>query len=99
MEELVDAFLYLGPRDLRLFEPIPVDIALDEEYMRELERRMVLQGFPGAKIGSAEFRRRIVKRAEDPLLRMPKGPNIAAEGDRLVKVCLERKIDDNPPPK
>jgi hypothetical protein len=73
MEELVDAFLYLGPQDLRLFEQIPADIALDEDYMKELHRRMALVAYPpGAAMSSAEFNRQIVESAEDPLLRMPK---------------------------
>jgi hypothetical protein len=36
MEELVDAFLYLGPQDLRLREKIPADIALDACGYRKL---------------------------------------------------------------
>jgi Domain of unknown function (DUF3471) len=96
MENLVDAFLYLGPQDLRLREQIPADIALDEDYERELQRRMVLQGFPGAGTGSAEFHRQIVASAEDPLFRMPKQPP-AAHLDLLVKNCLERKSSNEPP--
>lgn len=38
MEELVDAFLYLGPQDLRLKEKIPADIALDASYRAEFQR-------------------------------------------------------------
>jgi hypothetical protein len=37
VEELVDAFLYLGPQDLRLREKIPADIALDVTYRTELQ--------------------------------------------------------------
>jgi hypothetical protein len=74
VENLVDAFLYLGPQDLRLREQIPADIALDEDYVRELQQRMVLQGFPGAGMRLAEFNRQIVKSAEAPLLSLPKGP-------------------------
>jgi hypothetical protein len=32
MEDLLDAFLYLGPQDLRLKEKMPADIALDADY-------------------------------------------------------------------
>jgi hypothetical protein len=39
MEDLVDAFLYLGPQDLALREHFPAYIALDTEYMAEVQRR------------------------------------------------------------
>ncbi len=52
MDELVDAFLYLGPQDLRLTEQIPADIALDDDYASELQRREALLGVrPGAVEG------------------------------------------------
>jgi hypothetical protein len=38
METFVDAFLYLGPQEFRLNEPMPADIALDADYMAELQR-------------------------------------------------------------
>src|SRR5580700_9014476 len=34
----VDAFLYLGPQDLRLKEKLPADIALDEDYRSESQK-------------------------------------------------------------
>jgi hypothetical protein len=34
----VDAFLYLGPQDLRLKEKLPADIALDEDYRSEFQK-------------------------------------------------------------
>jgi hypothetical protein len=37
------AFLYLGPQDLRLWQKTPADIALDDDYMRELDRRAAMQ--------------------------------------------------------
>ena len=40
----VDALLYVGPRDLQLYEPIPAGIALDTVYMAELRRRAVAVG-------------------------------------------------------
>jgi hypothetical protein len=92
MEELVDAFLYVGPQDLRLFEQIPADIALDEGFMKELHRRMTLMNFPGTRMSPAEYNRQIVESAEDPLLRMPKRLGIpAADRELAVKNCLERK--------
>ena len=42
----IDGYLYLGPRDLLLRQPIPADIALDEDYMAELRRRADITGGP-----------------------------------------------------
>jgi hypothetical protein len=42
----VDALLYVGPRDLMLYEPIPAGIALDTTYMSELRRRAAAIGRP-----------------------------------------------------
>lgn len=44
MEDLVDAFLYPGPR---LKEQIPADIALDLDYKAERLRRETLPGSVG----------------------------------------------------
>jgi hypothetical protein len=49
MADLVDAFLYLGPQDLRLTEPIPADVALDADYVTEWLRREALAGLPGIR--------------------------------------------------
>jgi hypothetical protein len=40
--KMVDAYLYLGPRDLQLSEPRPAEISLDKDYMTELQRRATL---------------------------------------------------------
>jgi hypothetical protein len=40
----VDAYLYLGPRDLLLNEPTPAEIFLDKDYMAELQRRAAILG-------------------------------------------------------
>ncbi len=62
MEDLVDAFLYLGPQDLRLKEQMPADIALDTDYRMELQRREALSGFPEAAPGTLkEVDRQIVR--------------------------------------
>jgi hypothetical protein len=42
--EMVDAYLYLGPRDLLLNEPTPAEIFLDKDYMTELQRRATIMG-------------------------------------------------------
>jgi hypothetical protein len=99
MEELADAFLYLGPQDLRLREQLPADIALDEDYLKELNRRMVLVGFPKTEWSSAEFRQQIVNGAEDQLHRWPKlgPPDQYPIMKNAMKNCLERRSHDNPP--
>ena len=85
MEKLVDAFLYLGPQDLRLREKMPADIALDVDYRMELLRREALMGFPGTQT-LKEIDRQIVNSAEDPLFGMHPPDLKAAAQD-----CLERK--------
>ncbi len=42
--KMVDAYLYLGPRDLLLDEPTPAEIVLDKDYMTELQRRAAISG-------------------------------------------------------
>src|SRR5712692_42470 len=42
--KMVDAYLYLGPRDLQLSEPQSTVISSDKEYMAELQRRANLFG-------------------------------------------------------
>src|SRR5205823_10713585 len=43
--QVIDAFLYLGPRDLALSEPSPAGIFLDADFMTELHRRAALTGW------------------------------------------------------
>jgi hypothetical protein len=62
--------------------------------MKELQRRMVLQGFPGAGESTAELNRQIVASAEDPLFGIPKPP---PHLDLLVKNCPERKSSNSAP--
>lgn len=90
MEDLVDAFLYLGPGTLTLKEKMPADVALDADYMKELERREALSGFPGEL---EDFLKHIVSSAENPLLVMPKPPDIKL----LEQSCRERKNPSTPP--
>jgi hypothetical protein len=42
--KMVDAYLFLGPRDLQLREPRPAGISSDKDYMAELQRRATLLG-------------------------------------------------------
>jgi len=42
--KMMDAYLYLGPRDLLLNEPTPAAIVFDKDYMAELQRRAAIIG-------------------------------------------------------
>jgi hypothetical protein len=91
MEDLIDAFLYLGPQDLRLREKIPADIALDSNYRTEFQRGGDMLGFPdAASETSQEFDQQIVKSAEDPVFSMSKPPDDPKPTQRAVQDCLDR---------
>ena len=98
MEALVDAFLYLGPQDLRLSEKIPADIALDATYRAELQRGGVMLGFPSAASETPkEFDEQIVKTAENPIFAIPKQPERDPKGEeQAVQSCIDRKRQNSP---
>ena len=93
MADLVDAFLYLGPQDLRLREKMPADIALDVDYRTELLRRGAL--FPGAPTGTKleELNQQILNEAENPIFVVPAPP----DPKPVVQDCLNRKNRDSAP--
>lgn len=91
VENLADAFLYLGPQDLRLWEKIPADIVLDADYMTEWRRRQSLPGSPGRGSDAQAFDQEILSRAADPVFSFdafdkPADPKDTAEA---VKMCRE----------
>jgi hypothetical protein len=90
MADLVDAFLYLGPQDLRLTEPMPADIALDVDYMTELLRRETLAGMPAART-LKEFDHQIVSGAESPVFVVPKLEDPKAFFPFIKQNCIDRK--------
>jgi hypothetical protein len=95
MEDFVDAFLYLGPQDLRLSEKLPADIALDVNYRMELQKGGAMFGFPEAATETPkEFDQQIVNTAGSPLFVIPK-PRDPKLPDpvlsREVQNCLDRK--------
>ena len=92
MEELVDAFLYLGPTDLQLREQVPADIVLDTKYMTESERRLALQGFPD-DFTSEAFHERIVRTARNAIFTVPRPPDVNA----MVQQCLDQKSRNSTP--
>jgi len=56
----VDAYLYLGPRDLLLMEPAPARTVLDTAYISELRRRAAAVGEPhGPSDPAVTFRREL----------------------------------------
>jgi hypothetical protein len=95
MEDYVDAFLYLGPQDLRLREKIPADIALDATYWRELQQGGAMIGFPnGSSEAPKEFDAEVANSAADPLfvIPKPKDPNLPdPELSKAVQTCLDLK--------
>lgn len=91
MEELFDAFIYLGPQDLRLKEQVPGDIALDIDYRMEQRRREALPGPPGP--ATEPFKKsdqEIVRSAENPFYVVPKDMTKDVMKS-VVQSCLDRK--------
>jgi len=94
MAQLVDAFLYVVPRDLALREPVPADVALDDDYLTKVMERAKLGGYPGASNWTLErARQQTIKAAEHPLSGVPKNPDPAL----LKQNCLARKSANNKP--
>jgi hypothetical protein len=94
MADLVDAFLYLGPPQLALNEQMPADIAMDADYMKELLRREVWMGWPGAAtLTQEQWNENIVKGAENPMFKVPKPPDTKA----MKQNCLDHKKQNGPP--
>jgi hypothetical protein len=95
MEEYVDAFLYLGPPDLRLREKIPADVALDATKREELQRGGAMIGFPNGPSETPEqFDQEIVNSAADPFFVIPKTKDDSVSDPQLSKAvqdCLEMK--------
>jgi hypothetical protein len=98
MEDYIDAFLYLGPQDLRLREKIPADIALDVTYKAELQRGAAMIGFPnGPSETPKEFDQQIVNSAADPIFVIPKPKDDSVSDPQLseaVQTCLNMKAQD-----
>jgi hypothetical protein len=85
--ELVDAFLYLGPLDLRLNEQWPIDLAFDVEYRKELTRRDLLMGALQDSHWSNGFEQDAAGGAENPFFPAFKPPDLKS----MTKACLEGK--------
>ncbi len=87
----IDAFLYLGPQESLLAEPVPADIALDRTYRSEWLRRMKVVGIPGPST-LEELDAQIVESAGDPLSTPPHRQPVSQEMKlRIRQDCLSRK--------
>ena len=64
----MDAFIYLGPPDLSLNEQWPIDIAIDDNYRKELTRRDLLMGMPEGSHWSHGFEQEADGGSENPFL-------------------------------
>jgi hypothetical protein len=67
--DMVDAYLYLGPRDLLLNEPTPAEVFLDKVYMTELQRRAAIMG--GGPITDEVNPQKVYERDSNPFLYDP----------------------------
>lgn len=91
LADQIDAFLYLGPQNLQLAEPVPADIALDRVYRTEWLRRMKLVGLP-APATLDEVDAGTVAGAAHPVLDRPsKQPIPEAVKLKLRQSCLSTK--------
>jgi hypothetical protein len=64
--KLVDAYLYLCPRDFLLKEPRPAEVFLDKDYMAEMQRRAAITG--GGPIADQANPEKISDRDYSPFL-------------------------------
>jgi hypothetical protein len=93
IEHFIDAFLYLGPQEFRLNEPMPADIALDANYMSELRHRQSLMGFwDGQSQSPKDFNDDIMREGQNPILEgAPPPPDTRA----IEQSCLADKKRKN----
>jgi hypothetical protein len=64
--KMVDAYLYLGPRDFLLREPATANVFLDKDYMTEMKRRVLIMG-EGSVTDQADPEK-VAKQPFDPFL-------------------------------
>lgn len=67
--KMVDGYLYLGPRDLLLNEPVPAEILFDKDYVAELQRRSKLLG--DAVMADEADPKKIIERDSNPFFYDP----------------------------
>lgn len=87
----IDAFLYLGPHESSLAEPLPADIALDRAYRAEWLRRMKLVGLPGPST-LEELDAQVVANAAHPVSTHAPRDSVSQEMKMRIKQgCLNTK--------
>jgi hypothetical protein len=91
MANLVDAFLYVGPNDLRLVEPIPADVALDSNYMAKWLWRKALILPPAETL--QEFDQQAVNGGGNPIF--PAMPDLNSIIQSVIQGCLEHQNHGN----
>ena len=91
LEHYIDAFLYLGPQEFRLSEPMPADIALDADYMTEVRRRQSLMSEPSQS--PKDFSDETVREAQNPIL---EGGPKPSDAEDLAQGCLDSKKQRKP---
>lgn len=92
VRSLLDAFLYLGPQNFLLNEPVPADIALDQVYRAEWLRRQRVSGMIDQQT-LADINKETVESAATPIWALPRNP--PPPQDMMVRWrqgCLERKL-------
>ena len=90
MSAQIDAILYLGPPESSMAEPLPADIALDQNYRAEWLRRMKLVGMPSPSL--EEMNAQIVADAAHPVITpSPRQPVSEEIKNRIRQSCLSTK--------
>ena len=88
MSNFIDAFLYVGPQNVRLKEVTPADVALDTAYTAELLRRNEVVGLPGART-VAEFNQQTIAGAATSLLTIERLPDARQFYPMIRQLCLQ----------
>jgi hypothetical protein len=94
--EMVDAYLYLGPRDSLTYEPTPETILTDAVYIKELQRRSDLQGGTGAVNVEQLRTRNKNSRLYDPNQRLPVPRALPGAGNAVASA--PRPVQPSIPP-
>ena len=100
--QMVDAYLYLGPRDLLLRESIPAEISLNKGYMAELQRRAAIMGLGPItdqtnpeKISDRDYTPFFYNETEQVIFFAPNAPPAGASPGTSPKMSLR---PTTPPP-
>jgi hypothetical protein len=81
--KMVDAYLFLGPRDLLLHEPRPAEVFLDKDYMAEMKRRAAIMG-PGPVTHQADPEK-VSERDYSPFFYDPNGMRKMTGSQKMMR--------------